>query len=293
MRIALTLILASALACAHATGPSSGGARSTPAQPLPAQDGCSPGHALVNATLWVQSSAEYRAAAIQAYAAARRALDAALGDPSWVGATEESGTEPPQPPAVILDLDETAIDNTAYEARMITRGIVYDLPSWNQWVSEAAAKAVPGAAEFLAYARSRGVTPFYVTNREAREEAGTRRNLEALGFPLGADPARPTLLLRGLRPEWASSDKSPRRAWVASSYRLLLLLGDDLNDFANTRDMSVADRAALVDRMTSWWGTRWIIVPNPMYGSFERAITAGAKSPCEELQKKIEALRDK
>ncbi len=190
MRIALTLVLASTLACAHATG----GARSTPAQPPETQDGCSPGHALVNATLWVQSSAEYRAGALQAYAAARSALDAALADPSWVGATEESGTERSQPPAIVLDLDETAIDNTAYEARMITRGIVYDLPSWNQWVSEAAAKAVPGAAEFLAYAKSRGVTPFYVTNREAREEAGTRRNLEALGFPLGADPERPTLL---------------------------------------------------------------------------------------------------
>jgi len=288
MRIALTLILVSVLACAHATAP-----RPTPAQPPPAQEGCNPGQALVNASLWVQSSAEYRANALQAYAAARRALDAALADPSWVGATEETASEPSQPPAVILDLDETAIDNTAYEARMIARGIAYDLPSWNQWVSEAAARAVPGARDFLAYARSRGVTPFYVTNREAREEEGTRRNLEALGFPLGTDAARPTLLLRGLRPEWASSDKSPRRAWVASSYRLLLLLGDDLNDFANTRDLSVADRAALVDKTASWWGTRWIILPNPMYGSFERAVTSGAKTPCDELQKKIDALRDK
>ena len=137
------------------------------------------------------------------------------------------------------------------------------------------------------------MTLFYVTNREAREEQGTRRNLEQLGFPLGGDASSPTLLLRGLRPEWAPSDKSPRRAWVASSYRVLLLLGDDLNDFANARDLSRADREALVGRMADWWGTRWIIVPNPMYGSFERAFTAGAKTPCEELQKKIGALRDR
>ena len=293
MRIALTLLVLPVLACAQATAPVSGGASSTPARPPSVQEGCNPGHALVNATLWVQSSAEYRAGALQAYGAARRALDAALADPSWVGATEESASDPSQPPAVILDLDETAIDNTAYEARMITRDIVYDAPSWNAWVAEAAAKAVPGAGEFLAYAKSRGVTPFYVTNREAPEEPGTRRNLETLGFPLGNDTARPTLLLRGLRPEWASSDKSPRRAWVASSHRVLLLLGDDLNDFANTRDLSVADRAALVDRAASWWGARSIIVPNPMYGSFERAVTSGAKTPCEELRKKIGALHDR
>jgi len=296
MRIALTLLLVPFLACARATAPAGGGAPAKPAAPVAPvapQEGCNPGHALVNAALWVQGSAEYRAGALQAYAAARRALDAALEDPSWAGATEESASDPSQPPAVILDLDETAIDNTPYEARMITRGMVYDAPSWNEWVSEAAARAVPGASEFLAYAKRRGVTPFYVTNREAREEQGTRRNLEALGFPLGNDPAHPTLLLRGLRPEWATSDKSPRRSWVASSHRLLLLLGDDLNDFANTRELTVADRAALVDRTASWWGTRWIIVPNPMYGSWERAFTTGAKTPCEELRKKVEALRDR
>ena len=292
MRIALTVLLATALGCAPATKPASPGS-SAPPPPPTAQAGCNAGHALVNATLWVQTSAEYRASALQAYAAARRALDAALADPTWVGATEDSSSGAAQPPAVILDLDETAIDNTAYEARMITRGIQYDAESWNQWVSEAAAKAVPGAVEFLAYAKSRGVTPFYLTNREAREEEGTRRNLEALGFPMGTDPSQPTLLLRGLRPEWASSDKSPRRSWVASSYRVLLLLGDDLNDFANARELSIQDRDAIVERMASWWGSRWIIVPNPMYGSFERAVTSGAKTPCDELQKKIGALRDR
>jgi acid phosphatase len=290
MRIVLTLALLPALACAHATNPASSGPSATPP---PAEAGCTAGHALVNATLWVQNSAEYRANALQAYAAARRALDAALADASWVGATEDAASEPAQPPAVILDLDETAIDNSAYEARMITRGITYDAASWNQWVSEAAANAVPGAAEFLAYAKSRGVTPFYVTNREARELAGTQRNLERLGFPLSADPQHPTLLLRGQRPEWAPSDKSPRRAWVASSYRVILLLGDDLNDFANARELSVAERDALVQKMADWWGTRWIIVPNPMYGSFERAVVRGAKTPCEELKKKIDALRDR
>lgn len=133
---------------------------------------CHPALALVNATAWLQTSAEYRAIATQTYTVAR----------------EEK---------------------------------TYDPREWSQWVSESAATAVPGAAEFLAYARSRGVTPFYITNRLAAEEAATRRNLETLGYPLDAN--EDTILTRGERPEWSAGDKAPRRDYVASRYRVLLL----------------------------------------------------------------------
>lgn len=249
---------------------------------------CNPGHALVNAVMWVQSSTEYQAAAIGTFAAAKRSLDAALADPAWVGATEETDNDPTQPPAIVLDLDETAIDNTAFEARAVRAGKTYDAELWKQWVNESAAQAVPGAAEFLAYARSRGVTPFYVTNRDPDEEEGTRRNLEKLGYPLLPDAAN--LLVRGKRKEWGS-DKSSRRAHVAATHRLLLLLGDDLNDFANARDKLIAERNQIVTDKQSWWGTRWFMVPNPMYGSWERAITGTTGTPCEQLQKKVDALK--
>jgi 5'-nucleotidase (lipoprotein e(P4) family) len=258
-------------------------------QSQPSQPQCNPGHALVNATLWVQSGAEYDANALQTYAAARRQLDAALADPSWSGAEEEKNEVPNQPPAVILDLDETTLDNAAYEARAIRAGTTYDKNMWRKWVAESAAIAVPGAAEFLAYAKSRGVTPFYITNRDFDpEHPGTRRNLELLGFPLTAD----NLLMRGTREEW-KSDKSGRRAHVASTHRVLLLVGDDLNDFVNAREKSHAEREAIMARTASWWGTRWFMLPNPMYGSWERAITGGTGTPCEQVQKKVEALRDR
>jgi acid phosphatase len=236
----------------------------------------------------VQSAAEYRANSLQTYAAARRQLDAALADPAWSGAEEEKNEIPSQPPAVILDLDETTLDNVGYEVRMIKRGITYDKPSWRQWVSESAAEAVPGAAEFLAYAKSRGVTPFYITNRDFDpEHPGTRANIERLGFPLSGD----TLLMRGSRPEW-TSDKSGRRAHVASTHRVLLVIGDDLNDFTNAREKTRAERDAIIERTAGWWGTRWFMLANPMYGSWEAAATGHSEgTPCEQLQRKVDVMR--
>ncbi|HEX2062022.1 MAG TPA: HAD family acid phosphatase, partial [Thermoanaerobaculia bacterium] len=173
---------------------------------------------------------------------------------------------------------------TPFQARVIREGKTYDEPTWKTWTAEGAAPAVPGAAEFLAYAKSRGVTPFYITNRDEDERAGTRANLERLGYPVSDE----TLLLRT-----NNSDKSPRRAHVAKSYRVLLLLGDDLNDFASAREKSHAERAQIITDTRSWWGTRWFILPNPMYGSWERAAIGSGGEPCAQVQRKIDALRDR
>jgi 5'-nucleotidase (lipoprotein e(P4) family) len=252
---------------------------------------CNPGHTILNATLWVQQAPEYRAVARQTYAAARTALDAALADPNWVGAEEETANDPSQPPAVILDVDETALDNTPFETRVLRAGTTYDKKTWVEWVNESAALPIPGAKEFLDYARSRGVTPFYITNRDSPDEAeGTRRNLERVGFPI--DATGETLLLRGEN-GWKSSDKSPRRAHVAATHRVLLLIGDDLNDFVNARDKSAAERDAIMERTAAWWGKRWFMVPNPMYGSWERAAIGNEGTLCEQVQRKVEVLRDR
>lgn len=292
-RVLLALCTLAALACATTPAPeaapaTTAGVASQPAAPAAAaQADCNPGHSILNASLWVQQSAEYRASALQTYASAKRALDQALADPAWVGATEETSNDPSQPPAVILDLDETALDNTGFEARVIRAGKTYDSKTWKEWTAEGIAAAVPGAAEFLAYAKSRGVTPFYITNRDLDEEQGTRANLERLGYPL--DAGVDTLLLRGKH--GTGSDKSPRRAHVASRYRVLLLLGDDLNDFAEAHGKTAAERDQIMARSQPWWGTRWFILPNPMYGSWERAVIGSGGSPCEQLQRKVDALR--
>ena len=258
----------------------------TTATPVVAPPPCNPGHSILNATLWVQSSAEFRAASTQTFAAARRALDEALADRTRTGATEETNADPDQPPAIVTDVDETVLDNTPFEARVIQAGKTYDSATWKAWTAEGAAPPMPGAAEFLQYAKSRGVTVFYVTNRDEDERPGTRANLERAGFPL--DPNVETLLLRT---DPKVSDKSPRRKQVADRYRLLLVLGDDFNDFANVREASWEVRDALVKEKESWWGTRWFMLPNPMYGSWERAAIGSGGTPCEQAERKVRALK--
>lgn len=261
-----------------------------PAVPSAAVQPCNAGHALVNSALWVQSAQEYRAVALGTYASAQRMLDAALSDPSWTAPLEQPSAPPSLPPAVILDVDETSSLNLPFEARAIKKGVTYDAGLWKEWVSESAALEVPGARDFLLYARSRGVTPFYITNRRAAEEAPTRRNLEKLGYPLEAPVD--TLLVRAEKPEWDVGDKSSRRAWVASQYRVLLLLGDDLNDFTHAAGKTMTERDEIMRATAARWGTKWFMLPNPMYGSWERAVTGGGPE-CEALQKKIDALRDR
>lgn len=289
MRRFTPLLLLFSLACATTTTTTPPPASTPPPAtgPVAAAAPCTPGHALLNAVLWVQSSAEFRAASIQTFAAARRAIDEALADPSRVGAIEEANADPSQPPALVVDVDDTVLDNTPFEARMVQRGITYDDTLWKLWVAEGAAPAMPGATEFLKYAQSRGVTVFYVTNRdEADERAGTLANLQRLGFPLAADGS--TLQMR-VDPK--VSDKGPRRRQIAEKYRLILLVGDDFNDFANVRSAPWSERDALAREKESWWGTRWFMIPNPMYGSWERAAIGTGGTPCEMLERKVRALK--
>ena len=282
MRQRLAPLLLLLTACTTATSPAPA---TTPAETTAAvEQPCNPGHTILNASLWVQSAAEYRAAAMLTFNAARAALDAALADPSRTGALEETSDAPSQPPALIADLDETLLDNTAFEARVIRAGLTYDRKMWKEWTAEGTAGAIPGATAFLDYAKSRGVTVFYISNRDEDERTGTRKNLERLRFPLDANVE--TLLLRS-----DSSDKSPRRAQVAATYRVLLLAGDDLNDFASMREKNWQERNDLVTRMETWWGTRWFMLPNPMYGSWENAAIGSGGTPCERVDRKVHILR--
>jgi 5'-nucleotidase (lipoprotein e(P4) family) len=247
-------------------------------------------HENLNAVLWVQTAAEYRALAIQAYRLAQVQLDAALRDPTWTAATEQSADASSLPPAVILDLDETVIDNSAFQARLVHDTAAYSEAAWNGWVDERRAGAIAGAVEFLTYAKSRGVTPFYVTNRGHGNEDATRDVLTKLGVPVttGLDA-----VLTRHENGWDASDKSSRRQWVAAKYRVLLLIGDNFEDFVAGTRASVVDRSALMQRYDAFWGRKWIVLPNPTYGSWESALTLGITQPSDEqtLAAKYRALR--
>jgi len=243
----------------------------------------------LDATLWMQTAAEYRALTTAVYAAGERQLDTALADPAWT-AIEGVATEGKKP-AVIVDVDETILDNSYYQARLIRDGKQFDGASWEAWVDEARCTPIPGAVEFARYAAEHGVTMIYLTNRNAGvEEAATRRNLETLGFPI--DESTDTVLTRGEKPEWSSSDKESRRQYVAERYRVLLMFGDDLGDFLPNVKTSIDDRAAMVRRNAAMWGTRWLVLPNPTYGSWMQSVLGNRRGLTRDqvLDAKTDAL---
>jgi acid phosphatase len=247
-------------------------------------------HPTLFATLWQQTSAEYRAAALQAFDEAREVLPIALADSGWTAAVEQEGQDFAMlPPAVVLDVDETVLDNSPHQVRTILAGGSFDPEAWGAWVDEARARAVPGAREFLVFADSLGVAVFYVTNRDQPLEEATRRNLEAEGLPL--DPEVDTILSRGEREGWGS-DKTSRREAIAERYRIVLLVGDDFNDFVSAR-LPREERDRLVQRYGDRWGDRWIMIPNPVYGSWEGALYEEADdTPEERARRQLESLDD-
>lgn len=252
-------------------------------EPLQCNDG-------LNATLWVQTSAEYDMLARQSWFLAERQLEVALKDKKWSAATEQGEKFAKLPPAVIVDVDETVLDNSRYQARLAKNGTSFAPDTWAKWCDEKTAPAVPGALEFAQFAASKGVRIFYVTNRASALEACTRANLESLGFPMDAEVD--TLLTKSERPEWGG-DKGSRRSFVAAEHRVLLLVGDQLGDFVDGSKSSTTQRQATMEQYLEWWGTRWIVLPNPAYGHWEGALVGHDNSLDERARKakKFNALR--
>src|SRR5271168_681021 len=223
------------------------------AEPVPQND-------MLNAELWMQTAIEYRANCLTVYALAKVRLDQALADKTWT-AYDQTGSYQDLPPAVILDLDETAIDNSAYEASLVVNGTGFDPKTWDNWTRAEQAKAIPGAVEFTKFADSNGVKVFYITNRTADQKEVTKHNLQALGFPMGGNVD--TLLMQKDRPEWAGGAKGARIAYVAKDYRVLLLFGDQFGDFSDKYNGSVAEREKAFEDLKTHFGRDWMALPNP------------------------------
>ena len=221
----------------------------------------------IMSVLYQQTAAERLAGSLQTFRAAKQALDNALADPSWSALPGQDIND--KKPAIIVDVDETVLDNTAYEARMILDGTKYP-EGWVSWGKEAAATEVPGAKDFLNYAASKGVTIFYITNRVVELKEATQNNLTKLGIPW--NQTKETILMRGEN-NW-DSDKGSRRALVAQEYRVLLMVGDNLGDFVDAKDnnLSPQNRKAIVEEYADYWGEKWFMLQNIAYGDWEGAL---------------------
>jgi acid phosphatase len=222
----------------------------------------------LNAVLWTQRSVEFKGNAWTAYKLAMIRLDQALANRRWTGVpAEQTGSYRNLPPAVILDVDETVLDNSDYQAWNVTAGTNFDPKTWTSFVNSQTSRPIPGALEFTQYAAKKGVKVFYVTNRVTEEEAATRANLAKYGFPLDAN--MDTILVRGEKEEWKSSAKSARRAYVAERYRVLLNVGDNFSDFTDDYKGTETERLQVFEANADHWGKEWIVISNPTYGSFE------------------------
>jgi 5'-nucleotidase (lipoprotein e(P4) family) len=242
-------------------------------------------HELLNGVLWVQTAGEFWAQTSTTYNGAQVALEQAVSQTSWTAALEQVAGYESLPPAVILDLDETVLDNSPAQAQMVLERTTYRQEMWVAWVDKMAAAAIPGAQSFLALAEKRGVKVFFITNRTAAEQSATLKNLAALG--IGASDE--TVLCAGEN-GW-TSDKTARRALVAKSYRVLLLVGDDMNDFVSTAKLTPTERVALAKTHGDRWGKSWIMLPNPLYGSWERAVYAGVTEDEDVLLRKRDQVK--
>lgn len=243
-----------------------------------------PASDLLLATLWTQRAVEYRANALTVYALARIRLEEALADRNWTAAPgEQKGDFQTLPPAVVLDVDETLLDNSKYQVWMMRTNQSFSTKSWNQFCAAQISAAIPGAVEFTKYADSKGVKVFYVTNRGVETEKDTRENMAKLGFPLGGKVD--TFLMQGEKPDWTGA-KSTRRAVIARDYRILLNMGDNLGDFDDRYRSSEADRVKAFEAGMPYWGKQWLMLPNPTYGSFDTAPYGhDFKKPRDEQRK--------
>jgi 5'-nucleotidase (lipoprotein e(P4) family) len=234
----------------------------------------------VLATNWVQQSGEYRALAYQSFNMAKLAFDNAV-------------LRGIKNPAVVVDLDETLIDNSAYQASLIDTEQEFNSKTWNQWIKSEMAKVIPGAVEFSNYVNAKGGKVFFISDREESStkdtknndlELATINNLKNLGFT-GANEN--SLLLKGeftqIVDGQENNSKELRRQAITQgkadgiSYQIVLLLGDNLNDFDDKAGKTNEQRRSYVDSIKNKYGVSngeitYIVLPNPMYGAWESGM---------------------
>lgn len=209
------------------------------------------------AVVWLQNSGEYQALCYQAFNMAEKAVD-------------ELKQTQTQPWAVVVDIDETMLDNSPYAAWLLINQTSYQPSTWADWCDAAEAPAIPGALKFAKHVSAHGGALFYVSNRSHSTFDATLKNLRELGFP---EVNETTLLLKK-----ESSNKQTRFQTITDAgYQIVLMLGDNLNDFPEleTWHKENTKRNAAGAARQPDFGQRFIVLPNPSYGDWEAGLIYG------------------
>lgn len=223
---------------------------------------------------WFQQSGEYQALTHQAFNSARLAFD-------------QAKVAPGKKKAVVVDLDETMLDNSPYSGWQAQQGQPFAAATWAKWSQAQQAGAVPGAVQFARYVNSHQGTMFYVSNRKQAEYAATLANMQKLGF---TGMSEKTVLLSG-----DTSNKQARFDAIKNAgYDIVVYAGDNLNDFgAATYHKDNAQRRAFVADNQSKFGTEFIVLPNPLYGDWESGMAQDYNklTPEQKLQIRQRAIK--
>ena len=251
-------------------GIGSAGLLPSQAHPATGAQVANPQESVLKANLYMQTAAEYRACCLQAYGWMTERLRTKLAS------VRNDGL----PPAVVMDLDETVLDNAGFQSFLDREHLDYSDALWLTWESQYPdeVRLVPGAKDFIQAAEGMGVTVVYITNRLTRNKAATVEALKHNG--LNVENIEERLLLKD-----TTSDKTARRQAAEQKHRVLFLVGDNLRDFSEEfrapkvqtdteREQAIAARAAQVDRRRYRWGTNWFILPNPVYGEWQQLLSA-------------------
>ena len=227
-------------------------------------------HQSLMATLFVQNSAESYTNSMSIYKAAEDQLEKVVENTKVSAAIEQNKGFAGKPPAVILDVDQTVLDNIAYQARLIETNTYYPV-GWKEWCEEEQADYMPGVESFLNKAADLGVEVFFITNRDVNVEVATKNNLEKLGFKFTKNLDQ--LLMKNEKPNWGSN-KNSRRSLVAENYRIVMMIGDNFGDFVDGSDNKATAEIRLnaAKKYSHMWGTHWFMLANPTYGDWENTI---------------------
>ena len=209
-------------------------------------------------SLWYQNAAEVDALYQQGYNVATNKLKELLKQPTN------------KPYSIVLDIDETVLSNIPFQVKMIKDGTAFNPKLWDEWVQKAEATPVAGAKEFLQFADKNKVQIYYISDRTDAQVDATIKNLEAQGLPV---QGRDHLMFK----KEGDKSKEGRRQEVLKHTNLVMLFGDNLVDFAEFSTKSEADRDKMFEQLKAEFGDKFIIFPNPMYGSWESAVYQGEK----------------
>jgi acid phosphatase len=182
---------------------------------------------------WAEYSAEYQAISAQVYAQARRDLPRLLADAGWSALPGQNDVAD-KPPAIILDVDETAVSNAAYQRTLVQTP--YTRIRHFEWMRSNVSIPLRGAVETIDAARAAGVDVFFITNRACEKFEGVEGDCPAEQVTIddlheaGIEADAEHVLMAWEQPGW-SKEKLHRRQYVAKTHRVIMLFGDDLQDF--------------------------------------------------------------